>query len=147
MNRDLLDKELRRDEGVRYAPYLDTKGIQTVGVGHNLVAKPLVGAMYPLTDDKVTQILNDDLQTVFDALDKYFGWWRQLDDVRQRVLVNMCFNMGIGTLQTFKNTMAAIKGGDYKRAALGMRTSLWAKQVGARAERLAVAMETGTMPT
>lgn len=146
MNMDLLYVELRRDEGVKYSPYKDTKNISTVGVGHNLVAAPLPGAKYPLTDEQVDAILKTDLQAVFKALDANLPWWRSLDEVRQRVLANMCFNMGIGTLLQFKNTLAAMRSCKYALAAGGMRSSAWAAQVGERAERLAKAMESGLMP-
>ncbi|MBU9629921.1 glycoside hydrolase family protein [Burkholderia multivorans] len=147
MNLDLMDKELRRDEGVRYVPYRDTKGIPTVGVGHNLLASPLPpGWKYPLTDDQVNSLLNHDLQVAFAALDLHIPWWRKLDEVRQRVIANMDFNMGIATLMEFKNTLSAVQRGAYDIAAAGMKASRWYSQVGQRAVRLRMAMETGVMP-
>lgn len=145
MNTDdpLLIKELRRDEGVRYSPYLDTVGISTVGVGHNLVAKPLDDVEYPLTDDQVDAILADDLQEVFDDLDAHLPWWRNQRYVRQRVLANMAFNLGINGLLGFKNTLAAVEAGRYQDASNGMLASKWAKQVGERSSRLALMMVQG----
>jgi lysozyme len=145
MDITLLIQELRRDEGVRYSPYLDSKGIKTVGVGHNMIANPLVNEIYPLTDDQVNDILSDDLKNIFSALDNNLPWWSSLDEVRQRILANMAFNMGIHTLLEFHNTLGAIQLGDYLGAANGMRNSAWAHQVGQRAERLAQAMQTGVM--
>ena len=55
----------------------------------------------------------------------------------------MCFNMGIDTLLEFKNTLSFMQAGDYNSAANGMLSSLWAKQVGLRADNLAVMMRTG----
>ena len=147
MNLDLLDAELRRDEDVRYNPYNDSRGIPTVGVGHNLQASPLpAGWTYPLTDDQIDDLLNRDVLVVGAALDLHFPWWRQLDEVRQRVIVNMCFNMGIGTLSEFHNTLHAMQTGDYLGAAAGMEASAWAGQVGNRATRLITTMRTGEMP-
>jgi lysozyme len=51
------------------------------------------------------------------------------------------FNMGPGTLMGFKNTLQLIHTGQYKPAAAALRTSRYAKQVGARAERLAKLLE------
>jgi len=51
--------------------------------------------------------------------------------------------MGIGWLTTFKNTVANIRTGNYEAAAKGMLASKWAKQVGARAIRLADMMRKG----
>jgi lysozyme len=147
MNTTLLEAELRRDEGVRYWPYKDTKGIQTTGVGHSLQAKPLPpNWAYPLTPAQVTQLLEQDIADTFANLDRNLPWWRQLDDVRQRVVANMCFNLGIGKLLGFKNTLAAMQRGSYAVAAAGMKASDWHGQVGARAVRLCSAMETGVMP-
>ncbi|MDE3023097.1 MAG: glycoside hydrolase family protein [Pseudomonadota bacterium] len=143
-NLALLDQELRRDEGVRNMPYKDSRGFNTVGVGHNIDAKPLPSDWtFPLSDTQINQLLNDDLQDTFEELDHYLGWWDSLDDVRQRVLANMCFNMGIGVLLEFTNTLADIKAQNWEAAAYGMLHSLWAKEVGPRAGRLAFMMKYG----
>jgi lysozyme len=147
MNAALLEAELRRDEGVRYSIYLDTEGVPTVGCGHNVKVSPLpAGWVCPLTDGQVDQLLSRDISTTLAKLDKALPWWRSLDEVRQRVIANMAFNMGIAGLLTFKNTLAAMQRGSYAVAAAGMLSSKWACQVGARAKRLAQAMETGVMP-
>jgi lysozyme len=146
MNLTLLEQELRRDEGVRFSPYKDTKGIMTVGIGHNLQAKPLYNITYPLTDYQVSCIFQLDVKEVVDQLNQHLPWWEHLDEVRQRVLCNMCFNLGINTLLTFKNTLTAISLGNYEQATVGMRNSAWFKQVDNRAVRLANAMQTGVMP-
>lgn len=147
MNEQLLKDELRRDEGVRYTPYVDTKGHKTIGVGHNMDANPLPKDWtLPLTDAQVDQLLAEDIQAACNSLDRFLPWWRSLDEVRQRAICNMCFNMGIGTLLTFRNTLIDMKSGFYTAAATGMRASLWARQVGQRAQRLADAMSTGVMP-
>jgi lysozyme len=143
-NEDLLVAELRRDEGVRYVPYRDTKDIPTVGVGHNLQASPLpAGWTYPLTDAQVDMLLAQDLANVYGDLNRDLPWWTDLNDVRQRVVCNMCFNLGMSRLTGFKNTLAAMRQGAYLDAASGMLNSAWASQVGARAQRLAQMMRTG----
>jgi lysozyme len=155
MNLTLLEAELRRDEGVRYVPYLDTADPpnHTTGVGHNLDVSPLpAGWSFPLNDAQVNQLLERDITTTLAKLDKALPWWRQMDEVRQRVLANMCFNLGIGNaalgsgLLGFKNTLAAMQRGSYTVAAAGMKASKWYGQVGQRAVRLCAAMETGAMP-
>ncbi|MDB5985149.1 MAG: hypothetical protein JWR16_202 [Nevskia sp.] len=143
----LMAAELRRDEGVRYVLYYDTKGIPSTGVGRNLRASPLpAGWVYPLSDAQVDQLLNSDLANTFAQLDHSLPWWRGLDEVRQRVVANMCFNLGIGTLMTFHNTLGAMRRGAYAVAAAGMKASAWHGQVGQRAARLCQAMESGVMP-
>jgi lysozyme len=153
LNLDLLEAELRRDEGVRYSVYSDTKGIPTVGVGHNCQVSPLpVGWECPLADAQINQLLARDISTSLAKLDANIPWWRQMDDVRQRVLANMAFNMGVGnaTLGTgvlgFKTALGAMQRGSYAIAAAAMVSSQWYRQTGDRAKRLCQAMETGTMP-
>lgn len=134
--RNTLAAELTRDEGVRAFPYRDTVGKLTIGVGRNLDDRGLRA-------DEIAFLLRNDIDEVERDLLGAFAWARHLDAVRFRVLANMCFNLGLTRLRGFRQTLAAIERGDYAAAAAGMRASLWAKQVGARAERLAVMMETG----
>lgn len=134
-----LIAELRRDEGTVASAYQDSLGYWTIGVGR-LIDKRKGGK---LSNDEIDYLLANDITRFVNELDKKHPWWRELNPVRQRVIVNMTFNMGIGWITEFKNTVAAIKRGDYKAAAAGMRASLWAKQVKGRATRLAKMMETG----
>jgi lysozyme len=133
---DTLLAELRRDEGVRLKPYRCTAGKLTIGVGRNLDD---VG----ISSDEADALLRNDVARVCSDLDARIPWWRGLDEVRQRVLVNMGFNLGISGLLGFKNTLRAVETGDYLGAAQGMLASKWAKQVGPRAERLALMMRDG----
>lgn len=141
-NDKLLIEELRRDEGVRYSPYLDSVGVETVGVGHNLEAHPL-DLTYPLTDEQVDLILSADLVSVFHDLDGNIGWWRTLSYKRQRILANMCFNLGIPKLLKFRRMLLAAEKGHFDQAACEMLNSKWARQVGERAERLSKMMAEG----
>jgi lysozyme len=135
-----LREQLLTDEGLRLKPYTDTVGKNTIGVGRNLddVGITKLEAMYLLEND-ISRAIRD----LVAALD----WFPLLDPVRQCVLVNMAFNLGVGNskrgLLSFQNTLAAIASGDYAAAADGMLRSKWAKQVGHRAERLAKMMRTG----
>ena len=141
-NDKLLIEELKRDEGVRYSPYLDSEGIKTVGVGHNLEAHPLE-LSYPLTNEQVDSILSADLVSVFHDLDGNLGWWRTLSYPRQRVMANLCFNLGIPRLLKFRRMLLAVERGHYDQAAREMLQSKWATQVFGRAVRLAEMMAKG----
>jgi lysozyme len=59
------------------------------------------------------------------------------------VLVNMGFNMGVTGLLQFHNTLHYIENHQWEQAAEGMLNSAWARQVHARATRLAEQMLTG----
>ncbi len=127
--------ELKRDEGQRLKPYLDPIEKITIGVGRNL-------SDIGISHSECTTLLENDIERTLLWLDHHLPWWRALDAVRQRVLINMAFNLG-GRLLTFVNTLAAIRRADYAVAANRMLDSKWAKQVGARAQRLTNMMRTG----
>lgn len=146
MTHGLTEEEIREyedDEGYRSAVYLDSLGYSTIGIGR-LVDRRKGGG---ISRDEAIFLLSNDLKKVDADLDRALPWWRQMNPPRQRVLRNMCFNMGLATLLTFKNTLAAMKAGDYRKAAAGMLASKWATQVKGRAQRLAKTMETGIYET
>ncbi|EED98588.1 glycoside hydrolase family protein [Burkholderia multivorans] len=130
-----LKAELTLDEGRRSRIYIDTVGKVSGGIGRNLTDKGF-------RDNEIDLMYQNDIAETEAWLDRNLPWWRSLDPVRQRVMMNMAFNMQ-GKLLTFVNTLAAIKRGDYAAAADGMLNSLWARQVGARATRLANMMRSG----
>ena len=142
MDRQKLLAELKRDEDLRLKPYVDTVGKTSIGIGRNLDD---VG----ISQEEAIFLAQNDIDRTMADLDAKLPWWRQLDEVRQRVIVNMCFNMGIGNaalgkgLLSFVNTLAKAMAGDYDGAADGMKASKWYGQVGARAERLVKMMRTG----
>ena len=135
-NRELLVYELSRDEDVRTKPYKDSVGKLTIGVGRNLDDKGLSKA-------EINILLNNDINDCESDLDRDMPWWRQLNDNRQRVLLNMCFNLGITRLKGFKSMLRDVQNGLYDQAAVEMIDSLWARQVGGRAVRLAKLMKNG----
>jgi lysozyme len=83
------------------------------------------------------------------ALDRALPWWRQLSDVRQDVLANMTFNMGLNRLLGFHQFLAACERGDFQNAGWNMlwnapgQPTPWSHQVGRRATRLANQLELG----
>jgi lysozyme len=136
---ELLISELKRDEGVIPHAYQDSLGYWTIGVG-KLIDKRKGGR---LSDAAIEYLLAEDIDSKVGDLDKNLPWWRNLTPARQRVMINMCFNLGIGGLMKFKNTLGMIERGDYTGASKNMLLSLWAKQVGARAQRLSKMMKEG----
>lgn len=133
-----LTKQLTIDESKRNKMYLDSNKIPTIGIGHNLRDKPI-------SDAAVMQIFNDDVQDTIDDVNAHLLWFTNLNPIRQDVLLNMCFNLGIGGLLKFKDTLALIQQGKYSEAANAMLQSTWATQVGDRAKRLSDIMRNGTL--
>lgn len=139
MNIDKLIQELILDEGYKYETYEDHLGFLTLGVGHLVldtdpeINKP-VGT--PVSEERVLECLNNDIETVCDELNRNMPWWKELSDEKMRVLANMCFNLGITRLLKFRKFLAALESGDFETAGEEMMDSKWATQVGARATRL-----------
>lgn len=142
-----LEKQLALEEGCPPKTYLDSKGILSGGIGRNLIDEPESGfdrVGIPVPPEMVTKWFQKDILDAIQDLDRELPWWTGLDDVRQNALLNLCFNMGINGLKTFKNTLAAFEAGDYKTAANGFRNSQYAREVGpTRSGRVARMIETG----
>jgi len=138
-----LVADLKRDEGLRLDAYPDPLSggdPWTIGYGHT---GPEVKRGLRITMAQAEEWLVQDIVKHNAELDKHLPWWRSLSPNRQRVLANMVFNLGWTKLSGFKNTLRAMQEGRYGDAADGMMASLWAKQVGARAQRLTLLMRNG----
>jgi lysozyme len=96
-----------------------------------------------LDDFEIDYLLNNDLAAVSEGLARTYRWFTGLDDVRQAVVIDMGFNLGLARFAGFKRTIAAIEAANYEGAAALMLQSAWARQVGRRARRLSEMMKTG----
>jgi len=157
MNIDRLIQQLRIHEGSEMVAYEDTTGHLTVGIGHNLDKRhsqsdiESIGADWfklrneteYLTEDQIEQLLEIDLEGIEDKALLIVPCYNTLNEVRQRVVCDMLFNLGPSKLKKFKNTIKHICRGEYILASEGMKASLWAKQVKGRASVLISMMRTG----
>lgn len=135
-NREELIDQLIDHEGMELEVYEDSLGIPTIGIGRNLVDRGI-------TEDEARFLCNNDIDIVERELVAEFPIVAELDSIRQRVLIDMAFNVGVPRLTGFRKMWAAIHCGDYAEAAVEMMDSKWARQVGRRAKRLSSMMETG----
>lgn len=126
MNLTNLIDVLVRHEGLRNKPYEDTSGHLTIGVGRNLDS-------LGLSDDEIYYLLKNDIRRCETELDNSFRWYKDLDQVRQEAMINLCFNLGITRLRKFKLALRAMEVKDYEDASDEFLDSLWATQVGQRA--------------
>ncbi len=132
-----LRDQLLLHEGLRLFPYTDTAGKLTIGVGRNLTDNGL-------SREEALLLLDHDIVTAITECAQ-FPWFAGLSDIRQRVIVDMMFNLGPARFKHFTAMITAVATGDYEAAAEQMLKSLWAKQVGQRAKTLAAMMRTGTV--
>lgn len=148
-----MEKMHRFEEGVRDKPYKDSLGYWTIGIGHLMDER--IGGFLPsyarreldsygfITDETISRLYQEDMKAIKADLDRALPWAAELDDVRYMCLLDMCFQMGITKLLTFKNTLMYIQNREFARAADNMLLSLWAKQTPSRARRRATEMRTG----
>lgn len=130
-----IEEQLILHEGLKLKPYRCTAGKLTIGVGRNLEDKGL-------TEDEALFLLANDIREISKQLEQY-GWYRGLDAIRQKVIVDMAFNLGVYGLLSFKDTIQALNCYDYDMAAKEMENSRWYRQVGERGRRLVEMMRTG----
>ena len=131
-----LKARLSIEEGRKHSIYTDTTGNVSVGIGRNLTG---VG----VSDDEIDLMFTNDIARTVAFLNANLPWWGTLDDVRQSVIVDMAFNMGAKLLQ-FHQMLAAVQASDWQTAYSQMLNSVWANQVGQRAQNLARIMLTGS---
>lgn len=153
LNLERLKSQLILEEGLRLIAYKDTVGKLTIGVGRNLDDHPLsptekkiIGhdaRTQAITHNNALLLLDNDIEAVCKVLSQDIPWWKFLDEVRARVLVDLCFNMGIGTLLKFKKFLAELRVNNYTEAANQLKDSTWYKQVGTRGRRLVEMVKTG----
>ena len=156
-DRQDLIKKLIAAEGLRLQVYKDTLGIDTIGIGRNLEDRgitkeelddldiPTIEHVYEygITEADAVYLAENDVQIVEEELVRAHPCVDRLDSVRQLILIDMAFNMGVPRLCKFKKMWAAVECGDYPTAAKEMLDSRWAKQVKGRATKLANAMHNG----
>ena len=144
MNIERVQKQLEIDEGVVCKIYTDHLGYPTFGIGH-LITKndpefeEPVGT--PVSKERVDSVFAVDIKIAEDECKVLYKFWEELPEEVQEILVNMMFNLGRPRLSKFKKMTAALEMGDWNKAAIEGRDSLWYKQVTNRAERLMVRME------
>ena len=130
-----LRNTLKRHEGCRLRPYKDSTGNLTIGYGRNLDS---IG----ITMHEADYLLSGDIDSAVKTARHIVYNFDSLDEVRQEIVVNMAFNIGM-KLGGFRKMRLAIAEGDFDKAAEEMLDSRWAKQVGRRATELAEAMRSG----
>lgn len=129
-----LRRSLIKHEDYRNAPYIDTVGKITIGIGYNLTDRHI-------DDDWINKQYLQDVNYFYNQLYE-FPWFKDLNTDRQIVLVDMSF-MGWKKFLEFKNMLKALAVHNYSIAAGEMLNSEWAHQVKSRAIDLSYAMLTG----
>ena len=158
-NKSILIQKLIHHEGLVLEVYQDTLGIDTIGIGRNLEDRGITDEeledmnipdidhvyQYGITEADAILLAENDVQIVEDELLRAHPCVDGLDAVRQLILVDMAFNMGVPRLCKFKKMWDAIHNKDFSIASKEMLDSRWANQVKLRATKLAHSMYSGEM--
>lgn len=135
--RAVAEEYVKRHEGEVLTPYKDSRGILTIGVGHNLemgISKAASDFIFKEDMDKAEALLNERCPV-----------FAKLDANRQIVLIDLCFNLGISGLLGFKKMLAALNEGNWNKAAAELMNSKYAKQVPNRAKENRDVLITGKL--
>ena len=142
MNIELCKEQIKRHEGEVLNIYEDSLGYKTLGVGH--LCQPedpeydwAVGTS--VSQEVVDMYYEDDFDKHYMEAIHVFGShedWNELPEVIQRVLVNMCFNLGGSRLSKFRNMLKACRNHDWEEMAVQMEDSRWYGQAGRRSKEL-----------
>ena len=150
-------KKLITHEGLRLEVYKDSLGIDTIGIGRNLEDRgitkeeldwmdiPNMAIVHTMgiTEADAMYLAENDVQIVEEELVRAHPCVNKLDAVRQLVVMDMAFNMGVPRLCKFKKMWNAIHEENYIAAAKEMLDSRWAIQVKSSSTKLANAMHNG----
>jgi GH24 family phage-related lysozyme (muramidase) len=118
---------LVHDEGIAYAPYKDTKGYWTIGVGY-FIGKELTDLK--LSWDTIDQMLKEKIEECLEDLNGIFGdKFDMFEDARQLALLSMMYSMGVRRFSQFVKMIGAIKARDWETAGFEAQNSKWASDV------------------
>lgn len=128
-----------KSEGFSSTPYICPAGYRTIGYGRNLDTNPL--DIDEISEDDAYSLLEEDLEEVYDQLNRKFSWFSSCELYIQAVLLDMTFNMGISGISKFKDMLAACKTNDVDKMIAEMKDSKWYEQVGNRSKGLILRLE------
>lgn len=144
-----IEQVIILDEGIKNAPYKDTKGNWTIGIGY-YIGKDIENLR--LSSGACIYLMREKLQEAENIANKIFTkpLIATIAPARRAVILSLIYNMGEMRFRTFKHMIEAILSGDWDRAAEELRDSKWARDVDpkeisgqGRDDRLVSMLETG----
>lgn len=149
IDRARLRAQLAKHEGNRPFVYDDAtgkpvavgsqiRGKLTIGIGRNLEDKGL-------SEDEIQYLVDNDISDCIGQA-QTFPWFAGLDPVRQAVIVELLFNLGLTRFKGFKKFIGFMSEHRWVHAAGELKNSVWAQQVKGRADTLIGMIQTGEWP-
>lgn len=112
-----LKQSIIKNEGFEPKPYLCPNKNLTIGYGRNLENG--------ITEREAVVLLENDLLNLKLELEDKLPLFKKLDDIRQNVILEMAYNMGLPNLLKFKNMIEFLKKNDFDSASKEMLNSKW----------------------
>ena len=125
---DIVD-DIKKHEGFEPKVYECTEGYETIGYGFAI--KDLV-----IDKDVADLILMKKLHILLQRIIVAFPWFKDIDEIAKKVVINMCYQLGIRGFSFFKKTIYYLETEQYEEASMEEFDSLWAKQTPNRAKEL-----------
>tara|TARA_Y100000996_G_scaffold375553_1_gene326397 strand:- start:190 stop:639 length:450 start_codon:yes stop_codon:yes gene_type:complete len=130
-----LKKKIKKNEGFRNKPYLDTLGYSTIGYGHLITNKEKKMLKGKFSKKFLTELFDKDFKKALFSYKKNFNHKKHSKDIKE-VLIEMIFQLGIKKQKKFVKMNSHIQNNNMFLAALEMKNSLWYKQTPKRVDGL-----------
>lgn len=113
-----LKNSVKKFESCSLKPYHCPAKKLTIGYGRNLDDNGI-------SKFEAELLLENDLSDVKLELEDKLKFFHELDDIRQNVVIEMAYNMGVPKFLNFKNTLKYLKEKDFLNASIEMLNSKW----------------------
>ena len=117
-----LKQSVKKYEGLELKPYVCPAKKLTIGYGRNLEDNGI-------TPREAEILLENDLLLLKLMLEDKIKFFHKLDHIRQNVIIEMAYNMGLSNLLNFKNTLNYLKNEDFESASEEMLNSKWHREL------------------
>ena len=146
-----IKKVIELNEGKKYIPYEDSKGIMHIGIGFNLEDKDnqrflkdslnltindLKKEGFKLNENQVTKLYNHSISKAYIDAKKYDPNFDSRPKNVKVALLDMSFNLGLTRLNKFKKMKKGLEENNYNTVVKEMKDSLWYDQVKSRGPRM-----------
>lgn len=145
-------KLIKEAEGFSGSIYLCPAGYQTIGYGRNIETNPLSNKErlqcfessdgIRVSKNTAEDWLKDEVLRIVDRVQDE-SYFKNLDPLRQAVIIDLIYNLGFKKFQSFKKCIQALKDFNFGIASEELKDSRWFNQVGNRGVRNVEIMKIG----
>lgn len=128
------------DEGFRANSYLDTEGVDTIGIGFakkdlTPEEKQILGDE-PVSKQSCLVVLGMKLSSEYDNLNQKIDFFTSLTFNRQIALLDLAYQIGLHGLLGYKHMLADLRAGNIQQAGVDEMDSLEARETPRRAKHI-----------